>query len=128
MEAVNGEKHNASSDLYQCRLGQKYISPTADIVQYPHFVAGVVKIQKGIENQMNEFGKAAVSILKKQVGPPALEAPFRLTISVNEWLRGGKEMKKRATTLIATLFWAPLPRWRECLALRSMFSLITGVA
>ncbi len=49
MEAVNEEKHNASSGLYQCRLGQKYISPTADIVQYPHFEAGVVKIQKGIE-------------------------------------------------------------------------------
>ncbi len=55
MEAVNEEKHDASSGLYQCRLGQKYISPTADIVQYPHFEAGVVKIQKGIENQMNEF-------------------------------------------------------------------------
>ncbi len=40
-------------DLYQCKLGQKYISPIADIVQYPHFEAGVVNIQKGIENQMN---------------------------------------------------------------------------
>ncbi len=51
---------------------------------------------------MNEFEKAAVSIVKKPISskwePPALEAPFRLTISVNEWLRGGKEMKKRATT------------------------------
>ncbi len=92
MEAVNEEKHNASSDLYQSKLGQKYISPTADIVQYPHFEAVVVKIQKGIENQMNESEKAAVRILKKpisQVVPPALEAPFRLTISVKEWIRGG---------------------------------------
>ncbi len=86
-------------------LGQKYISPTADIVQYPHFEAGVVKIQKGIENQMNEFEKAAVSILKKPIsssGTTGLGGTFRLTISVNEWLRGGKEMKKRGTTLIAT--------------------------
>ncbi len=67
MEADNEEKHNASSDLCQCKLGQKYISPTADIVQYPHFEAGVVKIQKGIKHQMNESEKAAVSILKKPI-------------------------------------------------------------
>ncbi len=37
------------------------------------------KIQKGIENQMNEFEKAAVSILKKPIsssGTNGLEAPF----------------------------------------------------
>ncbi len=39
------------------QLGQKYISPTADIVQYLHFEAGVVKIQKGIENQINASEK-----------------------------------------------------------------------
>ncbi len=33
-------------------------------MQYPHFEAG---IQKGIENQMNAFEKAAVSILKKPI-------------------------------------------------------------
>ncbi len=48
--AVNEEKHTASPDLYQCEIGQKYISTTADIVQYPHFEAGVAKIQKGFEN------------------------------------------------------------------------------
>ncbi len=87
MEAVNEEKHNASSDLYQSKLGQKYISPTADIVKYPHFEAVVVKIQKGIENQMNESEKAAVRILKKPIsssGTTGLGAPFRLTISVSE--------------------------------------------
>ncbi len=67
MEAVNKEKHNASSDLYQRTLGQKYISPTADIVHYPHFEDGVVKIKKGIENQMNESEKAVVSFFKKPI-------------------------------------------------------------
>ncbi len=48
MKVVNERKHDPSSGLYQCRLGQKYISRTAYIVQYPHFEAGVVKILKGI--------------------------------------------------------------------------------
>ncbi len=40
---------------------------------------GVVTIQKGIENQMNESEKAVVSFFKKpisQVVPPALQALF----------------------------------------------------
>ncbi len=109
---------------------EKYISPTADIVQYPHFEAGVVKIQNGIENQMNESEKAAVRVLKKPIsssGTIGLGGTFRLAISVNEWIRGGNGMKKRATTLIATSFWAPLTSWRECLALPSMFCLRTGL-
>ncbi len=107
MEAVNEEKHNASSDLYQCRLGQKYISSTADIVQYPHFEAGVVKIKKGIENLMNEFEKPAVSILKKPIsssGTTGLGGTFLLTISVNEWLRGRNEMKKTSNYIDCKLY------------------------
>ncbi len=67
MEAVNEGKHDPSSVLYPCRQGQKYIYPTADIVQYPHFEAGLVKIQKSIENQMNESEKAAISNWKKSI-------------------------------------------------------------
>ncbi len=42
-------------------------SPTADFVQCPHFESGVVKIQKGIENQMNESEKAAVNISNQTI-------------------------------------------------------------
>ncbi len=89
-----------------------------------YFEAGVVKIEKGIENQMNDSEKAVVRILKSQsiqVAPAALEAPLRVTTSVNDWQRGGNGVKKRAVILIGTLSWAPLPRWREFLALQSMF-------
>ncbi len=130
MEALNEEKHNASSDLYQCRLGQKYISPTADIVQYPHFEAGVLKIQKGIENQMNEFEKAAVSISKKPIsssGTTGLGGTFS-TNNISELMAKRRKRDEETSNYIDCNFiLGSVARWREILALRSMFCLITGV-
>ncbi len=48
VECVDEEKNNSSSAPYQCKLGTKYISQTAPIVQHPDFESAVVKIQKGL--------------------------------------------------------------------------------
>ncbi len=70
------------------KAGQKYISPTADIVQYPHFEAVVVKIQKSIWNQMNESVKAAVRIWKTTIsssGTTRLQGTCS-TNNISEWM------------------------------------------
>ncbi len=46
MEAVNEEKAQCIIGSISMQARAEYISPTADIVQYPHFEAGVVKIKK----------------------------------------------------------------------------------
>ncbi len=80
---------------------------------------------------MNEFEKAAVSILKKpivQVGPPALEAPFRLNDISERMAKRRKRDEETRNYIDCNFFLGSVARWSECLALRSMFSLLTGVA
>ncbi len=94
MEAVSEEKHSASSDLYQCKLGHKYISSLVHIVQYTHLEAGVVTIQKGIENQINEFEKAAVRILRKPISSGGTTG-LRGTVSTNNISERMAKRRKR---------------------------------
>ena len=63
MKAVEEEKRMHSSPFYNCRLGDKYISPTSAIVKYRHFESGVVKIQSGKQHEITTDEEKAVKCL-----------------------------------------------------------------
>lgn len=66
IEAVLDDKGNANSALYGCRLVTKYISPNAAIVKSPHFERAVVKLQRGLENELTDVERSAVVHLRMQ--------------------------------------------------------------
>ena len=48
MEAVAEENSDPSSNSYQCKLGKTYIAPKSTIMKYSEFESAVVKLQKGL--------------------------------------------------------------------------------
>jgi len=65
IESVNEEKYKEGAKFYKSKLGQKYISPNANIVTDKHFEAGVVKIQRGQSHNLSLIEKNAVATLLK---------------------------------------------------------------
>lgn len=65
MECITDENDNPNYYLYQCKLGDKYISPCARIFQHPDFEAGVIKIQQGIDEELSDDEKMSIIVLLK---------------------------------------------------------------
>ncbi len=63
-ETVRQEKTKAGSALYGCKLGTHYISPTSEIVPNLLFESGLVKIQKGLVDQLTAGERNAVHSLR----------------------------------------------------------------
>lgn len=64
IEGVASDKDDPQKPLIQCRLGEHYIAPDADIVPNPYFESGVVKIQEKHFNELTDLEKDAVQCLK----------------------------------------------------------------
>eukprot|EP00171_Calliarthron_tuberculosum_P003890 IDg3890t1 len=62
-ESVQEGRNDYTSAFFGCRLASKYIAPISATVTHPHFEAGVIKIQRGQENELNAAEKRACKSL-----------------------------------------------------------------
>ncbi len=69
METVRQKKTKAGSALHGCKLGAHDISPTSEIVPNPLFESDVVKIQKGLVDQLTAGERNAVHSLHNERQP-----------------------------------------------------------
>eukprot|EP00171_Calliarthron_tuberculosum_P005814 IDg5814t1 len=63
-DAVRGGRDDISSPLFQCTLGDSWISPDASIIHSKHFENGVSKIQRNLSHQLTREEKEACQSLK----------------------------------------------------------------
>lgn len=66
LDAVEEENNDQDSPFFVFQLGNHYISSESAIAKHKHFENGVVKIQKGREQDLSLAEKAAGSRLKKR--------------------------------------------------------------
>ncbi len=64
--AIKEKRTKRSCNLFNCRLGRKYIGPNATVTHLPVFKQAILKIQEECESQMDETERSSVEILRKE--------------------------------------------------------------
>lgn len=95
IEAVQDEKGNIGSPFYGCRLGTKYIACDSNIVKYKEFESGIVKLQKGTQEDLNDDEKEALLRFKKPNALAATPSSEVSKLSISE-----RMAKKRKVTQV----------------------------
>lgn len=97
IDSIAQENANRNSNLFNCRLGKKYIDPKSSIVHSAAFESGVVKLQRGLLSSLSDAEKEAVKVLA--MSQPASSSTDQLTnlrfLTMREKLAKRRKLSER---------------------------------